>query len=520
MPRGGGFGGGGFRGGGFRGGGGSFRGSSFRSSSFRSSGFRSSSSSRPFGRTGASRTRINTRSPYTRRSHHSYYHRPYYRRYHHYHRPYYYRRWYYRPWWAGHYYNPWYRTPGIICGGFVVFIMFFLILLPLVGIAFSFPLAGSSNSGAINYRSTETIYFNEYWYEYESMNAGGQISFDIQSSTGDVNFAIADHTFDGFGRKSVSGSDSLTFTLQGASEDYQYYQIFLKAGSTITYEYNASANVNFFIANGEMVYNWDLGDDPVFYREETTDFLSSTYSVLEEQDYYLVWYNPTGADINVNYLIEYAAVNIVDFSDSVYYALGVATESGTVLVENTGTYYFFVYLDPFYSAEEATTITFDVTFSTNISNTNRWINFRPWLIIFGLLGIFLIISAVRGRRKQKELNNKNAKNSTSQSAQKMAQRTQKAIYGQSKSPTIKPQSPSSVTKDEGGGSAKKCIFCNTPLSKNAIFCTNCGRKQEGRSIGTVPLTTPYKSKICSFCGRKLPENVSFCPDCGVKVEDQ
>lgn len=521
MPRGGGGGGfrgggGGFSGGGFRSsgfrGGSSFRGSSFRSTSFRSSSYHSNP--RPFGRTGATRTRVNTRPSTHRNS--GYYHRPYYRR-HYYHRPYYYHRWWYRPWWAGHYYRPWYYSPGIMFGGFFTFLMFLLILLPLFGLAFAFPFSGSTNDGVINYRSTEVLYYNEYWYEYEQVNADGKIEFEIASSNPNagVSFAIANHEFDAFGSSDVSGSFSYSRTLEGGVEDFEMYQIYLKAGSTVTYTFEASEDLVFFIADGEMVYNWYVGENPIMLFEQYTDTLTNNYFIDITQDYYLVWYNPSAIAIDLNYSINYNAADIIEYSSAIPESVFVDETfiEGSVDIDSSGTYYFFVYFDPFYSIEESTTITFDVTYYTNVSNSQRWTNARPWLIFFTIIGVILLITAIRGRSKQKELNKKKAKDSTTEAAQKIATKTQQTIYGQKKESTIQPTSP--MKKATHG----KCIFCNSSISDNAIFCPNCGRKQEGRVMGTIPITTPAQSKICSFCGRKLDPGTKFCPDCGVKIEE-
>ncbi|GAH06062.1 unnamed protein product, partial [marine sediment metagenome] len=40
-------------------------------------------------------------------------------------------------------------------------------MLPLFGVAMWFPFSNGDANGDVNYRSTETLYFNEYWYEYE-----------------------------------------------------------------------------------------------------------------------------------------------------------------------------------------------------------------------------------------------------------------------------------------------------------------------------------------------------------------
>jgi hypothetical protein len=179
MPRGGGSrGGGGFRGGGMGGGfsGGGFRGGG---ATFRTGG---RPSGVPFGRTGS--TRIVSRSP-SGPYRHSYYGPS--RRYYGYGGRYYgygwyypwYRRWWYSPMWAGYYYRPWYYSPMYVGGGVVVAIIFFLILLPLLGVAMWFPFSSADTNGYVTYRSTETIYYNEYWYEYENIKAGNDITYSV-----------------------------------------------------------------------------------------------------------------------------------------------------------------------------------------------------------------------------------------------------------------------------------------------------------------------------------------------------
>ncbi|MEE9215061.1 MAG: hypothetical protein V3U54_09760, partial [Thermodesulfobacteriota bacterium] len=179
MPRGG----GGFRGGGGGGFGGGFRGGGrFRGGGGFGGGFRGGggyrgggrSSGRPFGRTGATRTTSGSRrGPYS----HGYYrpHHRYYRPWWYYHRPWYYR-WWYSPYWAGQWNRSWYYSPVYMGGGILAFIMFALILLPIVGVSFWYPFSDADTNGLVNYRSTETLYFNEFWYEYENIEAG-EITF-------------------------------------------------------------------------------------------------------------------------------------------------------------------------------------------------------------------------------------------------------------------------------------------------------------------------------------------------------
>ncbi|MHA1984488.1 MAG: hypothetical protein ACW967_09050, partial [Candidatus Hodarchaeales archaeon] len=217
MARGGGFGGGGFGGGGFRGGG--FRGgsSSFRSGSVRSSG-------RPFGRTGAHRSV--SRSPgggnYHRRHHGRYY-----------------GGWGYRPWYRRHYwfwgwpYRPWYYSPVYIGGGFVLFILALLIIIPLIGLfTIPYPASSASSDGVVTYRDTQTLYFNEYWFEREELKEGSTINYQqVESNNEPITFLIWNEPFENFPRAGYPfrGNYSETMTVQG-DHDYQYLGYFMRPG--------------------------------------------------------------------------------------------------------------------------------------------------------------------------------------------------------------------------------------------------------------------------------------------------
>ncbi|NHJ25327.1 MAG: zinc-ribbon domain-containing protein [Candidatus Lokiarchaeota archaeon] len=508
MPRGGGGGsrggGGGFRGGGggFRGGGmgGGFRGGGFRGSpaSFRMGGARPGGM--PFGRTGA--TRIVSRSP-SGPYRHSYYrpHRSYYGRYGYYgwrYRPYWwgyrpwYWRWWYSPWWSGYYYRPWYYSPAYIGGGVIFAILLGLILLPLFGIALWFPFSNADTNGNVNYRSTETLYFNEYWYEKEYIQTGNEITFSVQSSLSPIGFAIWDEPFENLPLTTVSeGPFSEILIL--AENQYEYFSVFLKPGSSITYNFNASLFVDFFIANGNQLYQWNEGYTTSFYEFETTNSSSGTFNVLSEaQDYYLVWYNENITTANVDISYSFSAVNVIDLSVADYSVLNTyAVSEDTFAVPQSGEWYFFIYFDPLYSPYETTSITFDVTYDSGLTSTDRWIDIQPILITILVIIVFILIAAVIARRGQKKIKEKHPD-----------------AYAPKDQITTQPSTEQ----------PSKCINCGTTLRPDANFCPNCGTKKEGRKIGESPVTTPPQSKICSYCGSELTQSDKFCKWCGTKIE--
>ena len=480
MPRGGGARGGGFRGGGF--GGGGFRGGS---ASFRMGGSRASGT--PFGRTGAQR--VTSRSPSGPYRHSSY--RPHRRYYGYGYRPWYYR-WWYNPWWSGRWYRPWYYSPAYVGGGITIAIVLGLILLPLVGVAFWFPFSSADTDGTVNYRSTETLYFNEYWYEYENIKDGNDITYSIQSSPSLISFAIWDRPFEDLETTTRIGNDIDQHIL--INNQYEYISYYLKPGSSITYDYNASSQIDFFIASGQALYDWNLGGSPSFFVEESSVIQGSgVYNILSAMDYYLVWFNDGLSTVTVNFTINYSAVGVINLAAADFYVEGVNTiTQDTFTVPNDGNWYFFVYFDPMRSPEESTTITFDVTYDTGITSVDRWIDVQPILItIIVVVGVIIVV-ALLARRGQKKLKSK--------SSSKVA--------------------PAKVPEKKSKKTTSTCIRCNASIRADAKFCPSCGGKVEGRITGTPTIVTPAKSKSCSFCGSKLLVDDKFCKWCGTKVESE
>jgi RNA polymerase subunit RPABC4/transcription elongation factor Spt4 len=492
MPRGGGGmrGGGGFRGGGF---GGGFRGGGFRGgpSSFRMP--RGTPSGTPFGRTGA--TRITSRSP-SGPYRHSYYrpYRSYYRWGYWGYRPWYYR-WWYSPYWIGHWYRPWYYSPVYVGGGIVFAIILGLILLPLFGVALWFPFSSADANGYVNYRSTETIYYNEYWYEYEYIEAGNQITYSVQSSPEVISFAIWNQPFETIPKTTIEDGFADSFTL--LNNYYEYYSVYLKPGSSIDYNFNSTSSVDFFIADANQLYNWNQGGSPTFYYElngVTTD--TGGISISSAKDYYLVWFNGYGSSAYVEFIANFTAVDVYDLTAAYESHIAVTTiTQDTFTVPADGNWYFFVYFDPLNSPAESTDITFDVTYDTGINGADRWVSISPILIGILVVIVIILIAAIVARSGQKKMSKKQPKE---------AQQAQiKTIPGKKEAV-----------------SESKCIRCGNSLRPDANFCPVCGGKVEGRTIGTSDIITPADSKTCSLCGSKLEENAKFCKWCGTQVEKE
>jgi RNA polymerase subunit RPABC4/transcription elongation factor Spt4 len=500
LPRGGGArGGGGFRGGGFSGGG--FRGGGFSGGGFRGGGgavFRSGGriSGTPFGRTGSAR--IVSRAPSGPYRHSYYYPRNRYygygyRRYGWWgwgYRPWYWR-WWYSPWWSGYYYRPWYYSPAYVGGGVLIAILFALVILPIAGVAIWFPFSSASTSGTVSYRSTETLYFNEYWYEHEYIDSGNQITYSIQSNPSLITFALWDQPFENLPRTTIIGSEPLTHE-NIASNGYRYYQIYLRPGSSLSYTFNASSAIDFFIGDGNELYNWDQGGSPDFYVD-TPNVLNGTgtLNINIAQDYYAVWYNEGVSSVGIDYIINYSAANVVDFSVTDFHVEAVdQVLPNSFTVPNSGTWYFFVYFDPMNSPDETTSITFDVSYDTGVTSNDRWIQFQPVLIAFIVIIGLIVVAAFIARRGQKTLKTKEPSKALPKEEAKEKESTEEQLT---------------------------CIRCGAKLRKDSNFCPSCGGKVEGRALGDTGVITPPESKICSYCGSQLASGDKYCKWCGSKV---
>ena len=494
MPRGGG--GGGFRGGGFSGGG--FSGSSFRGSagSFRVGSIRSSG--RPFGRTGAIRS---VSRPSTGPYRHTHY-RPrshYWGWYGHRYRPWYWRWWHYPRFW-GYHHRPWYYSPVYIGGSLILLLVLPLIILPALGIAFAYPgQGGISAEGTVNYRSSETLYFNEYWYEYENIEAGSTIEYQIDSSPGIIDFIIWNGVFDEIPLTLIDTSPNIGIKVVESNE-LEYEWAFLKPGSTIHYNFTADDTIEFFIADTDNIIKWS-DDDPAILHEHnaSTTGALGTFDVNTAGDYYIVWYNDVGADVNVNFDVWYENVELIDFEaiDATLgpdaYANSTDHADGTFTAPTTDRWYFFVYFNPFISPEETMDITFDVTFELgDQASIKAWIGARPWLIFFGIAAVVLIIMGVINRRKQKEFK-------TTESDAPKAQTQSQTVVVQ--------QQPSATSK---------CPRCHSPMKASDIYCNSCGEKREGRRVGEH--TTTDRRGNCDYCGAVLMGSSKFCTSCGSRIE--
>ncbi len=488
MPRGGG---GGFRGGGF--GGGGFRGGGFRGGSFGGRGGYGRSSGRPFGRTGATRTTSRSpRGPYS----HSYHrpHRRYYRPGWFYHRPWYYR-WWYNPMWAGHYYRPWYYSPVYMGGGIVLIIALALIILPIVGVAFMFPFSNADTNGIVSYRSTETLNYNEFWYEYEYVEQGNDITINtVQSSLVDINFGIWDSPFESLPTTSLITTEIGPISLQ--SGEYEYLWFFLRPGSSINYDYNSSGQVDFFIGDSNDLYSWNQGGSPPFYiNEPNTNGNTGSLVITSADDYYVAWYNDGGSIVDVDFTVDFTESGVVDFTEADLYFIetkDIPQQSFTV--PNSGNWYFFIYFDPMNSPADSTTITFDVSYDTGESSIERWSDVRWILIIVLSVVIILLVAAIIARKGQKKLKLKSPT---------------KSLAG---------PSPYKKTSAEATDKPSKCVRCNAILKPGVKFCSKCGGKVEGRALAIPSIITPAKAKACSLCGSKLSETEKFCKWCGTKIE--
>lgn len=390
----------------------------------------------------------------------------------------------------------------------------------------AFPGSGADSAGNVNYRSTETLYFNEYWYEYETVKAGNTITFSAQSYPDPITFAIIDRPFSEMPltSKQITVSESVSLV----QNEYIYYQIFLNGGSSISYTYNASAPIEFVVVDGDNALAWENGDyfDPYDYAA-SDDAYNGNLNVYYAQDYYLIWYNPGSSNVDVDVSVVSTANQVVDLSDALY-----AVENTDFIAENSvtvpsdGEWYFIIYVDPLYALGEATEITFDVTFSTGVTASEKWANARPTLIVIGVICILIIGIAVVARRNQKKAENKTAQPATPSTniqpqpsnlpAKIPPPTTPKKQQVQISKSSVKSQPPE-ISTSYLQNLPDKCISCGNKLETHMQFCPNCGKQRVGRQFGETPEAAKPVSKHCYYCGNLVNLQHKFCEKCGSPI---
>jgi uncharacterized OB-fold protein len=354
-----------------------------------------------------------------------------------------------------------------------------------------YPFSGSNSSGTVTYQDTQTLFYNEYWYENEPMKQGRTIDYNIQAQS-EVSFLIWDQPFEQLPRtRTLTGSYFEQGMLVQANHDYQYIGYFLNPGSSLTYEFNVTngGTIDFFVADANELNRWNnwetiSPEDPYIGSGSH----SNTFDVDYAQDWYLVWYNPTSSDIYIDFQVDYIAVNNIDITEADVFVESFDDPiSGTFDVPEAGTWYFFIYMDPFVNYAESVDITFEVQFNSDITYDERWSDVTPILLFVGLIVVIVLVIAIIQRRSSKQ-------------NQIAATTTTTGTTGS--------------TPEDG----KKCHRCNTLYKPGETYCTNCGAKLQGRDYGTSTITTPASSKSCKSCGSSIKPDSSFCRNCGAKIE--
>jgi predicted amidophosphoribosyltransferase len=361
-----------------------------------------------------------------------------------------------------------------------------------------YPFASGDSNGTVSYRDSQTIGYNEYWYEREPMKQGQTIDYRVEALS-EVTFLIWDQPFENLPEnQDLTGSYSESMIVQ-ADHDYQYIGYFLKPGSELNYQFNVTGGeIDFFVADANALNRWNNWETIIPEDDYTgSESFTGSYTVEYAQDWYLVWYNPTGTPIQIDFQVDYLSVDNIDVSVG-YEVIEdlVLPQSDTFEVPHDGTWYFFIYMNPFVNAKESVLITFDVQFNTEVTHEDQWKDVRPILFGIGFIVVLVLIVAVIQRRSSKK--------SASAAA---------TTAGATSTPATTTSTTPSAPKTE-------CHRCKAVYRPSDVFCTNCGAKLHGRDYGTPKTTTPANSKLCKNCNDTLKTDSRFCKNCGTPVEQK
>jgi hypothetical protein len=364
-------------------------------------------------------------------------------------------------------------------------------------VAFWFPFTSASSNGTVTYSDTQTLYYNEYWYEKESLSSGQTIEYYMQSIPGNVTFLIWDQPFEDFtANKQLTGSYQENDLIILGNNEYEYLGYFLKKNSYLEYSFKVDGgDIEFFIADSNDLNrwnNWETINYLNYYKGNNG--VNGSFTVPHSQDWYLVWYNSGSSSVSIDLSVDYTAEGAFDFSEAdVKYENTDLVNTATLTVPRSGNWYFFVYFDPFVNPAESVDITFDVSYHTQVTYDQKWKDISPILLIIGLLIVILLVVAIVQRRSTK---------------QTTPPSTTTAAVGTTPSTTETVQLETT----------KKCHRCKFPSKLGDVFCSNCGAKLTGRDYGVSTITTPASAKNCHSCGKPLIPKSRFCKHCGAKIE--
>jgi DNA-directed RNA polymerase subunit RPC12/RpoP len=324
------------------------------------------------------------------------------------------------------------------------------------------------------------------------------IEYSMQAQS-PVTFLIWSQPFENFPQnKIITGNYSEVGMTVAGNHDYQYVGYFLQKGSTLEYDFTVTGgSIEFFIADAQELNrwnNWETIFPDVNYPSTAGE--SGSFSIPHPQDWYLVWYNSGSTSVSVDFSISYNAIGAFDFSGAdVRHEEVEEVTPGTYEVPSSGDWYFFIYFDPFVNPAESVDITFDISYKTEVTHNEKWIDFQPILLVIGVIIIIVLIIAVIQRSS--------AKRATATAATTTTTPTGETVTTPTTTPT--------ATK-EG-----KCHRCQFTYKPGDGYCQNCGAKLVGRDYGVSKITTPAEAKNCASCGTTIKPGNRYCKNCGAKV---
>ena len=297
----------------------------------------------------------------------------------------------------------------------------------------------------------------------------------------------------------LTGSYSESMIVK-ADHDYQYIGYFLKPGSELIYQFNVTlgGDVEFFVTDANDLNRWNNWET-ISPKDEYTgsDFYAGSFEVKDAQDWYLVWYNPTSTPIHIDFQVDYTAVDNIDvLAADLTIENTEIVELNTFTVPHDGTWYFFIYMNPFVNSQESVDITFDVQYNTEVTHEDQWKDARPILLGIGFIIVLILVVAVIQRRSSKK--------------------AASAVVPTTGTPTT--QTTTAGTSPTAPNT--ECHRCKAVYRPSDVFCTNCGAKLHGRDYGAPKTTTPANSKWCKNCNDTLKADSRFCKNCGTPVEQK
>lgn len=293
-----------------------------------------------------------------------------------------------QPWYAQRYKfwgqpnEKFYKSISVKLSGLLLIILMVLIVIPPLGIAsIPYPI---NTTKTIDFSSGQTVNFNDHYSESAFLSKGNTISYKLYGNH-PFSFAISAQPFINFPLTNNRHTGSFNSYFNVKSGESKFIQIYLNKGDKLSYNFTSGLSTpkstDFIISTTTNLEKPKL----VFFHFTTT--ANGTF-VSPQSQYYWVGFAFDDGTITSRNIIKTTFdynVSSVDLTKAdLSYINTTNIQQNTFTVPSSGTYSFYVYLDPAVNSSAFTDVSMTIFYHQQLSGNDNWIHISTYLEVLAL----------------------------------------------------------------------------------------------------------------------------------------